>query len=112
MKKQAIKFVQRKAKPQVIHEFNTKGQHRLILTGDEGQKVSRWFERHQVGYFEGLLFTYGMEPLPYGVFKAQLIEHRTLPDHSMDLGKSQAQAQEAMSQRTGSPEKLTDPIRR
>lgn len=78
MNKQRVKIVQRKAKPQILHEFNDKGQHRLVLVGEEGNEVSSWFERHQTGEFKGFLFSAGSWPMQPGVFRQVMIESRTL----------------------------------
>lgn len=81
MATQRVKVVQRKAKPYLLHEFNQKGQHRLVMVEEEGNKASRWFESHQIGWFEGMNFAgYGASPIKPGVFRQQMLEARMLPE--------------------------------
>lgn len=89
-----IKIVQRKAKPYVIHEFNEKGQHRLILVQEDGNKISQWVERHATGQFEGLFFGGSANyPLMMGVFRQTMVEHRTVSRESGYGGAAQAQCE-------------------
>lgn len=94
MKGSRIKIVQRKAKPQIVHEFNHKGQHRLVLVGEEGNEVSNWFENHQVGQFHGMLFAgYTQDsPLLGGVFRQTMIEARNLPPYAVRNERAQMEA--------------------
>lgn len=78
MAKERIKVVQRKAKAHVLHEFNEKGQHRIVLVGEEGNDVSGWAEQHAVGEFKGYLYSAGHYPLRHGVFRQVMVEARTL----------------------------------
>lgn len=88
-KKGTVKIVTRKPKPQVLHEQNVKGQHRLVLVNEEGNLVSRWFENHQIGFFEGLFFSTGSRDnqLKGGVFRQQMVESRRLPDGAVYGGE-------------------------
>lgn len=88
-----VKIVQRKAQPQRLHEFNSKGQHRLVLVEETENKVSRWFEGHQVGSFEGYLFSAGQYPLQAGVFRQTMIEARVLTNGEGLAGGEMAAAQ-------------------
>lgn len=83
MKGVKVKVVQRKAKAHILHEFNSKGQHRLVLVGEEGNRASGWMEGHQIGYFEGLFFSgwNSGQPLKAGVWRTSGVPHRTLPEH-------------------------------
>lgn len=89
-----IKVVQRKAKPQLLHEFNQKGQHRLVMVGEEGNETSRWFEHHEVGVFRELYFSAGSNPFGMGVFRRQGVEARVLPhEHYSNLAGECAQVE-------------------
>jgi hypothetical protein len=91
---QKVKFVQRKPKPQVLHEFNHKGQHRLVLVDEEGNKTSQWYENHQIGQFNGLLFAgyVSDSPLLGGVFRQTMIESRNLPPYAIRNEKAMVEA--------------------
>lgn len=90
MSKSRIKVVTRKAKPYVLHEFNEKGQHRLVLVQEEGNETSGWYEHHAVGEFKGLLFCAGAWPLKPGVFRQVHVESRPLISSNGVLGCSVA----------------------
>ncbi len=97
-----VKVVTRKAKPYVLHEFNSKGQHRLVLVEEAGNKVSRWFESHQTGSFEGLLFVANWgESLKPGVFRQSMVEARVVPDSGHLIGTEAQLAKAGSATRSG-----------